>query len=69
VHMNGLGIPILGDDFFPEITEKPLDDFRRPLQLLASTLEFRDPFSGALRRFTTRRRLQAWTSYADWAHG
>jgi tRNA pseudouridine32 synthase / 23S rRNA pseudouridine746 synthase len=69
VHMTGLGIPILGDDFFPEITEKPLDDFRRPLQLLASTLEFRDPFSGALRRFATRRRLQAWTSYADWAHG
>ena len=53
----------------PEITEKPLDDFRRPLQLLASTLEFRDPFSGALRRFTTRRRLQAWSSYADWARG
>lgn len=68
VHMNGLGVPILGDDFFPEITEKPLDDFRRPLQLLASTLEFRDPFSGTMRRFTTRLRLQAWTSYAEWAH-
>ena len=67
VHMNRLGVPILGDDFFPELTEKPLDDFSRPLQLLASSLEFRDPFSGAVRRFTTRRELQAWTSYEDWA--
>jgi tRNA pseudouridine32 synthase/23S rRNA pseudouridine746 synthase len=67
VHMNGLGVPILGDDFFPELTEKPLDDFRRPLQLLASTLEFRDPFSGTMRRFTTRRELQAWACYEQWA--
>jgi tRNA pseudouridine32 synthase / 23S rRNA pseudouridine746 synthase len=67
LHMNGLGVPILGDDFYPELTEKPLDDFRRPLQLLASTLEFRDPFSGTLRRFTTGLQLQAWTSYEEWA--
>jgi tRNA pseudouridine32 synthase/23S rRNA pseudouridine746 synthase len=67
VHMNRLGIPILGDDFFPELTEKPLDDFRRPLQLLAARLEFRDPFSGTMRRFTTRLDLQAWTSYEQWA--
>jgi tRNA pseudouridine32 synthase / 23S rRNA pseudouridine746 synthase len=67
VHMNGLGVPLLGDDFFPELTEKPLDDFSRPLQLLASGLEFRDPFSGTLRRFTTRLDLQAWTSYSAWA--
>jgi tRNA pseudouridine32 synthase / 23S rRNA pseudouridine746 synthase len=67
VHMNGLGVPLLGDDFYPELTGKPLDDFSRPLQLLASTLEFRDPFSGALRRFTTRLELQAWTSYSEWS--
>jgi tRNA pseudouridine32 synthase / 23S rRNA pseudouridine746 synthase len=67
VHMNGLGVPILGDDFYPELTEKPLDDFRRPLQLLASTLEFRDPFDGTLRRFTTRLDLRAWMSYEEWA--
>jgi tRNA pseudouridine32 synthase/23S rRNA pseudouridine746 synthase len=67
VHMNGLGVPLLGDDFYPELTGKPLDDFSRPLQLLASSLEFRDPFSGALRRFTTRLDLQAWTSYAEWS--
>ena len=67
VHMNGLGVPILGDDFFPEITEKPLDDFSRPLQLLASRLEFRDPFSGTMRRFTTGLELRAWSSYEEWA--
>jgi tRNA pseudouridine32 synthase/23S rRNA pseudouridine746 synthase len=67
VHMNRLGVPILGDDFYPELTEKPLDDFRRPLQLLASELEFRDPFSGTMRRFTTRLELRAWTSYEQWA--
>jgi tRNA pseudouridine32 synthase / 23S rRNA pseudouridine746 synthase len=69
VHLNGLGVPILGDDFYPELTGKPLDDFRRPLQLLASTLEFQDPFRGTPRRFTTRLQLQAWTSYEDWANG
>jgi tRNA pseudouridine32 synthase / 23S rRNA pseudouridine746 synthase len=67
VHMSGLGVPILGDDFYPELTEKPLDDFRRPLQLLASALEFCDPFSGKPRRFRTRLQLQAWTSHDDWA--
>ncbi len=67
VHMSGLGVPILGDDFYPELTEKPLDDFRRPLQLLASTLEFRDPFRGTMRRFDTRLELRAWTSYEGWA--
>jgi tRNA pseudouridine32 synthase/23S rRNA pseudouridine746 synthase len=67
LHMAGLGVPILGDDFYPVLTEKPLDDFRRPLQLLASTLEFPDPFSGEVRRFRTRIGLQSFTSYATWA--
>ncbi|PRX43678.1 tRNA pseudouridine32 synthase / 23S rRNA pseudouridine746 synthase [Prauserella shujinwangii] len=67
VHMSGLGVPILGDTFYPELTETALDDFRRPLQLLARTLEFTDPLSGAPRRFDSRLRLRAWTDYAAWA--
>ncbi len=67
LHMSGLGVPILGDDFYPVLTEKPLDDFTRPLQLLASTLEFTDPISGRPRRFTTRRGLQAWNDPSGWA--
>jgi tRNA pseudouridine32 synthase/23S rRNA pseudouridine746 synthase len=66
LHMSGLGVPILGDDFYPVLTDKPLDDFRRPLQLLASTLEFTDPISRRPRRFTTRLHLQAWTDPAAW---
>jgi tRNA pseudouridine32 synthase/23S rRNA pseudouridine746 synthase len=66
LHMAGLGVPILGDDFYPVLTEKPLDDFTRPLQLLASALEFTDPVTGHPRRFTSAMRLQAWGSYADW---
>jgi tRNA pseudouridine32 synthase / 23S rRNA pseudouridine746 synthase len=67
LHMNGLGVPILGDGFYPVLTETALDDFSRPLQLLATTLEFTDPVTRRPRRFETRRQLQAWTSWADWA--
>ena len=57
LHMSSLGIPIVGDDFYPVLTERPLDDFSAPLQLLAATLEFTDPVTGEPRRFRTRRRL------------
>jgi tRNA pseudouridine32 synthase / 23S rRNA pseudouridine746 synthase len=67
LHMSGLGVPILGDDFYPVLTEKPLDDFTRPLQLLAAEMEFVDPVSGATRRFRSRIALQAWLSYDAWA--
>ncbi|WP_288048791.1 RluA family pseudouridine synthase [Nocardia sp.] len=67
LHMNSLGVPILGDDFYPRVTDKPVDDFTRPLQLLAAALEFTDPISGELRRFRTRRSLQAWTDPEGWA--
>ncbi|MDT7598932.1 MAG: tRNA pseudouridine32 synthase / rRNA pseudouridine746 synthase [Pseudonocardiales bacterium] len=67
LHMSGLGVPILGDDFYPVLTETPLDDFTRPLQLLAKTLEFTDPITGEQRRFRSRLTLRAWTAYDDWA--
>lgn len=60
LHMHRLGIPIIGDDFYPVLTERPLDDFTNPLQLLAATLEFTDPITGELRSFRSRRRLDAW---------
>ncbi|MFF0452262.1 RluA family pseudouridine synthase [Nocardia africana] len=69
LHMNGLGIPILGDDFYPDLTDRPVDDFTRPLQLLAARLAFTDPISGAERVFDTTRTLQAWTDYAGWSAG
>lgn len=66
VHMCGLGVPILGDTFYPTVLDHPLDDFTRPLQLLARVLEFDDPVTGAPRRFESRQRLAAWHSPADW---
>ncbi len=67
LHMSGLGVPILGDDFYPVLTETPLGDFTRPLQLLAKTLDFADPVTGEQRRFRSRATLRAWTAYDDWA--
>ncbi|WP_084430410.1 pseudouridine synthase [Kibdelosporangium aridum] len=69
VHMSGLGVPILGDDFYPEVREKALDDFTKPLQLLAKVVEFDDPLTGEHRRFTSSLRLSAWESLAQWATG
>lgn len=57
LHLSGLGIPIVGDDFYPVLTEKPLDDFTNPLRLLASTMEFTDPVSGERRIFRSSREL------------
>ncbi|WP_030867371.1 RluA family pseudouridine synthase [Streptomyces sp. NRRL S-37] len=70
VHMNALGVPILGDPLYPEVAAPvPAGDFRRPLQLLARRLEFTDPVTGAEHRFTSGRVLAAWSSYEDWATG
>ncbi|MFK4147825.1 pseudouridine synthase [Streptomyces sp. NPDC004065] len=68
VHMNALGVPILGDPLYPVVAgPEPAGEFRRPLQLLARTLEFTDPVTGAEHRFRSGRVLGAWASYPDWA--
>jgi tRNA pseudouridine32 synthase/23S rRNA pseudouridine746 synthase len=68
VHLNALGMPILGDPLYPEVTAPvPPGDFRRPLQLLARRLEFTDPVTGAEHTFVSGRVLQAWESYDSWA--
>ena len=54
VHMNALGLPILGDDFYPRIEQRAYDDFSQPLELVARVLEFRDPLTGEPRRFVSR---------------
>ncbi|KJS55449.1 pseudouridylate synthase [Streptomyces rubellomurinus subsp. indigoferus] len=70
LHMSGLGLPILGDPVYPEVLPEPApDDFRRPLQLLASAVEFTDPLTGRERRFESRRSLAAWTDPQAWAAG
>ncbi len=57
MHMFGLGIPILDDPLYPVVEDVALDDFSRPLQLLASEVRFTDPVDGTPRRFTSVRTL------------
>jgi tRNA pseudouridine32 synthase/23S rRNA pseudouridine746 synthase len=66
VHMNSLGVPILGDPVYPVVTDPAPDDYRRPLQLLARAVEFTDPVTGRARAFSSTRMLEAWASYERW---
>lgn len=59
VHMNAIGLPILGDDFYPVINKRDDDDFRVPLQLVARDLSFVDPVTGEQRRFVSKVALDA----------
>ena len=54
VHMNSLGLPIVGDDFYPRIEERAYDDFSQPLQLVARSLAFTDPFTGDPLEFSSK---------------
>lgn len=58
VHLAALGIPIINDAFYPVALPCKQDDVSQPLQLLARAISFTDPFSGALRRFESRRTLR-----------
>jgi tRNA pseudouridine32 synthase/23S rRNA pseudouridine746 synthase len=57
LHMHGLGIPIVDDPLYPTVQDIAIDDFTRPLQLLADELAFTDPFDGTSRRFRSVRKL------------
>jgi len=60
VHMNSSGLPILGDNLYPEVYNVAPQDYSSPLQLLATSLEFDDPITGQRTRFASRRNLAAW---------
>lgn len=55
VHLWGLGVPIVDDPLYPVVCDVSVDDFSRPLQLLASELAFTDPIDGSARRFVSGR--------------
>lgn len=57
VHLNGLGIPIVNDPLYPTVQDIEVDDFERPLQLLAAELAFTDPFDGTEHTFRSVREL------------
>jgi len=58
VHMNALGLPIVNDRVYPPLDPTPEDDYNFPLQLLAQTISFDDPFTGERRQFGSKRRLE-----------
>jgi tRNA pseudouridine32 synthase/23S rRNA pseudouridine746 synthase len=57
VHMLALGLPILNDGLYPELTPEGQVDYARPLQLLARELVFTDPVNQTARHFVSQRRL------------
>ncbi len=60
LHMAALGLPILGDAFYPQVRHAAgVDDVQRPLQLLARAIAFADPISGQARQFESRLQLTA----------
>lgn len=57
VHMAALGIPINNDSVYPELLAEKGDDFSQPLQLLARSISFKDPYTGKERHFESGRDL------------
>jgi tRNA pseudouridine32 synthase/23S rRNA pseudouridine746 synthase len=53
VHMAALGAPIANDLIYP-LLRTEMEDYSRPLKLLAKSLAFDDPVSGIERRFESR---------------
>lgn len=58
VHMMSLGIPILNDPFYPVLLPCKGDDYSKPLQLLAKSIEFTDPISGEIWNFISQQHLK-----------
>ena len=60
VHMMAMGMPIVGDQFYPTVSRGPeaQEDFRNPLQLLAHAVRFTDPLTGLAREFESQLQLQ-----------
>lgn len=59
VHMNALGLPLAGDQFYPRVLRGPdeAEDFANPLRLLARGITFIDPVTGERRRFESQQHL------------
>ena len=57
VHMAALGLPLRNDPFYPVVDDPPEGDYSRPLQLLARSLAFVDPVTGAQRVFESQQSL------------
>ncbi|WP_460857364.1 pseudouridine synthase [Rheinheimera gaetbuli] len=63
LHMLGLGMPIMHDNYYPELKAKQAPQFNKPMQLLAKTLSFTDPKTGTERQFNSTLGLSAWSGF------
>lgn len=61
VHMASLGLALLNDPLYPSIVPVKTDDWDKPLQLIARSLEFTDPYDGTARRYVSEQALR-WPS-------
>ena len=61
LHLAALGIPIVNDKLYPDVTFasgfKSTDDFSSPLKLLARSISFQDPLTGQVLYFESSRNL------------
>jgi len=60
LHMLSLGMPILHDNYYPELKAKQAPQFEQPLQLLAKQLRFTDPLTQQPQQFSSKQQLSAW---------
>jgi tRNA pseudouridine32 synthase/23S rRNA pseudouridine746 synthase len=71
LHLSALGIPIVNDKLYPDVSSVEFDDFANPLKLLAKSISFKDPLSGQERYFESERSLLAETlgETGKWGRG
>jgi tRNA pseudouridine32 synthase/23S rRNA pseudouridine746 synthase len=58
VHLASLGFPIVNDPLYPDIKDDLLQDYTKPLQLLAQRLSFLDPLTQEEMQFETGYQLE-----------
>ncbi len=67
LHMLNIGMPILNDNFYPQLLpQRAESDFEKPLQLLAKKLRFVDPIDNQHYEFESPRNLECW-SLTKWS--
>ena len=58
VHMASIGFPIKNDSFYPKLLNREIGSFKEPLQLLAKSLHFQDPYDEKYYDFYSRYKLK-----------
>ncbi|WP_026556784.1 pseudouridine synthase [Arthrobacter sp. 35W] len=62
VHLASQGLGIMNDPFYPVLLEQAPDDYTKPLQLLAKSIEFIDPLTKQPVRYDSKLKLSGFPS-------